>query len=58
MTQQQLAVKDLFAIHSYLIDQMWGTPSDVVVGKVSKDLIKDIKKEFFLMLFLKAKMKY
>jgi len=36
MENQQHSIQELFGIHSYLVDHLWGTPEDVVVGKISE----------------------
>jgi len=46
MENQQHSIQELFGIHSYLVDHLWGTPEDVVVGKISEELIIEIKNDF------------
>jgi len=40
------SVGELFGIHSYLVDQFWGVPADLVVGRISEGLVAEIKHKF------------
>lgn len=39
-------VIDPFELHSQLVDQIWGAPEDIAVGRVSTELLQELKAEF------------
>lgn len=37
---------DLFRAHAQLVDQIWGAAEDLVVGKISQELLEELEAEF------------